>query len=109
MFNASRKGKEALGMVRNLYQHDHKFKCKPPCTKNSYSTKLLHDGRNTFPYTEVSITFDKTVALAKTKFTSNAETVLTGFGGAVSSGRTFLWILVSLLGVSKVIHFLKVY
>ena len=36
-------------------------------------------------YTEVSITFDKTVVLAKTKFTSNAETVLTGFGGAVSS------------------------
>ena len=48
------------------------------------------------------IVFDKTVEIIHTKFSTNAETLLTGFGGSVSSGRTLLWILVSLLGVSQV-------
>ena len=103
-FSSSSRGDEALLLLRSLYGHDYKFKCKTPCQTNKYSTRL-YDKSNLptlFPLTTLSIIFDKTVKVVQTKFSTDTETLLTGFGGSVSSGRTLLWILVSLLGASKV-------
>ena len=103
-FNSSSRGIEAKLLLRSLYGHDYKFKCKRPCQTNKYSTRL-YDKSNLptrIPLTTLSIIFDKTVKVVHTKFSMDTETILTGFGGSVSSGRTLLWILVSLLGASKV-------
>ena len=90
-------------VLQSLYTHDYKFKCKTPCQRNRYSTRL-YDKSNlrSINVTSLNIVFDKTVDVVHTKFSADTETLLTGFGGSVSSGRTLLWILVSLLGLSQV-------
>ena len=102
-FNSSRKGDEVMSLLRSLYSHDYKFKCKAPCQTNKYITGV-YDKSNlrSKKVLSLTITFDKTVKVVHTKFSTDTETLLTGFGGSVSSGRTLLWILVSLLGVSQV-------
>ena len=91
-------------LLRRLYGHDYKFKCKTPCQTNKYSTRLYDKSilHSSSPVTSLSIIFDKTVEIVHTKFSIGIDTLLTGFGGSVSSGRTLLWILVSLLGLSQV-------
>ena len=103
-FNSSSKGIEAMLLLRSLYTHAYKFKRKSPCKTNKYSTTLLYDesNQNYLNGTELAIIFDKTVEVIRTKFSADTETLLTGFGGSVSSGRTLLWTLVSLLGASQV-------
>ena len=103
-FNSSSQGVEAMLLLRSLYTHAHKFKCKSPCKTNKYSTTLLYDesNQNYSNRTELAIIFDKTVEDVRTKFSTDTETLLTGFGGSVSSGRTLLWLLISLLGASQV-------
>ena len=101
-FNFSSKGDETKLMLLSLYNHDYKFNCKTPCQTNKYSTNLLHHEPKR-DWTGLSIIFDNTVKVIHTKFSTDTETLLTGFGGAVSSGRTLLWIFVSFLGASQVI------
>ena len=48
--------------------------------------------------------FDKTVNVVRSRFSISGPTYLTKAGGFVGVGRTLLWILVSLLGVSQVIY-----
>ena len=102
-FNSSRKDEDTAALLGSLFTHDYKFNCKKPCQTNRYSTNSLYkfDQRN-FNETELGIVFDKTVEVVHTKFSTDIETLLTGFGGAVSSGRTLLWIVFSLLGASQV-------
>ena len=72
-------------------------------SKNTYSTNPLYKfNQRNFNDTELGIVFDKTVEVVHTKFSTDIGTLLTGFGGAVSSGRTLLWIIFSLLGASQV-------
>ena len=94
---------KARVLLRSLWAHDYKFKCKTPCKKNKYSTRLFD--RSKLHYSDVTtltIIFDKTVEIVHTKFSTDTETLLTGFGGSVSNGQTLFWILVSLLGLSQV-------
>ena len=100
-FNFSDKGDETKLMLLSLYSHDYKFNCKTPCQTNKYFTNLLNHERKR-DWTGLGIIFDNNVEVVHTKFSTDAETLLTGFGGAVSSGRTLLWVLVSLLGASQV-------
>ena len=55
------------------------------------------------PFTALIIVFDRTAEVTHTRFSINEQTLLTKLGGAVSSGRTLLWILVSILGGIQVI------
>ena len=77
-----------------------KFKCETPCTQRIFKNTLSHS----VPYngTSLLITFSPKVAITKSKFSIDAETLLTRFGGSVSSGRTLLWILLGLLGAPQV-------
>ena len=106
-FNSSAMDKESLkdGYVTlwQLYRHDYKFECKPPCTRNRYLTSLLfHEQNKGKPYTEVIVAFDATVEVVHTKFSSDVESVIFGFGSSVANGRLLLWIIVSLLGIPQV-------
>ena len=83
-----------------IYQHDVRFKCRTPCITDKYTTRLLHNA----PHTEtmILIVFDRTLSVAHSSFSINSQTFLTRLGGSVSSGRTLLWILLSLLGTCQV-------
>ena len=65
-----------------------------------YTTRRI--GRTPFNYTGINLIFDRTVDVTQAAFRINAKTFLTRLGGAVASGRTLLWILVSLLGATQV-------
>ena len=106
-FNSSRRdarSNENIILLRSLYQHDLKFKCRTPCQTNRYSTRLLNydSNKNYLNGTELLIIFDKTVEVVRTKFSTDIEMLLTGLGGSVSSGRTLLWVLLSFLTASQV-------
>ena len=106
-FNVSKaKERQIHEMFEYLFQHNVKFKCKAPCTTNKYTTSLLH----TISQHEdmvIKVVFDRTLEVTRSTFSINSQTFLTSLGGSVSSGRTLLWILVTLLGASQVIskHF----
>ena len=48
------------------------------------------------------VTFDQTVEVTHSAFGINGQTLLARLGGSVSSGRTLLWLLVTLLGAPQV-------
>ena len=87
-------------LFRTLLSHVMKFKCKTPCTQRVYLKTVTHQ----IPYkgTSLIITFNPKVAITKSKFSIDAQTLLTRFGGSVSSGRTLLWILLGFVGASQV-------
>ena len=52
--------------------------------------------------TYLILAFDKTLEVDHSDFSIDSQTFLARLGGSVSSGRTLLWILVSLFGVAQV-------
>ena len=91
-------------MFQQIYRHDMKFKCRKPCTTNMYRSRLLHNVPH--PDTRrriVQMVFDKTLRVSRSTFSIDSQTFLARMGGSVSSGRTLLWLLVTLLGASQVI------
>ena len=77
--------------------------CKIPCTRSKYTVRYLSKG----PWAEAALNliFDSTVEVTRTRFSINEQTLLTNLGGAISSGQTLLWILVTLLGATQVISY----
>ena len=102
-FNVSwAKKKEITKLFLQTYHHNLKTKCKTPCKTTKYTTRLLYtvpDPSNAV----LGIVFDKTVDVTWSTFSIDSQTFLAILGGSVSSGRTLLWLLVTLLGVSQVI------
>ena len=103
MFNIS---KEKVSKVEKLwitiFNHNLKFTCETPCTTTKYTTRLLQSVPHAF--SAMHVVFDKTVDITHSTFSISEQTLLTRLGGSVSSGRTLLWILVSLLGTTKVVN-----
>ena len=77
------------------------FECEIPCTRNKYATRFL--SKASWPQTTLNLAFERTVDVTQSTFSIDEQTLLTKLGGAVSSGRTLLWILVSILGAAQVI------
>ena len=90
-------------LFKPLYFHNREFKCKTPCTKNVYTSSFLHTSPSAIPSTVLMVIFDKKLEVAHSTFSIDGQTLLTRLGGSVSSGRTLLWILVSILAVSQVL------
>ena len=76
-------------------------------TTTKYTTRLLQNVPH--DYSTMLVAFDRTVDVTHSTFSINEQTLLTRLGGSVSSGRTLLWILVSLLGATKVVNYLMPY
>ena len=87
-------------IFRQIFFHSMPFDCKDPCTKNAYRTKLTHKIPKNG--TSLIITFNSKINIVRAKFSTDAQTLLARLGGSVSSGRTLLWILISLLGIGQV-------
>ena len=75
--------------------------CLPPCTKYIYETKRLFEVKWTEKEGGICLMFSKKIAFTKTSFLIGVPSFLTGFGGAVSGGRTLMWIIVSGLSLLK--------
>ena len=89
-------------LFKPLYFHNREFKCKTPCTKNVYTSSFLHASPSAISSTVLIVIFDKKLEVAQSTFSINGQTLLTRLGGSVSSGRTLLWILLSILAGSQV-------
>ena len=89
-----------------LYTHDRTFNCRTPCTTNVYTIKYAQTMPSTISNTTfLLLIFEKILEVGHSTFSINEQTFVTRLGGSVSSGRTLLWILVSLLGASQVYLF----
>ena len=92
-----------LKLFTHMYYHDGVFNCKSPCSTNVYSTRFVHKAEKARgKATTVVITFDKNLEIFRSTFSIDEQTLLTRLGGSVSSGRTLLWIFLTLLGVFQV-------
>ena len=102
-FNLSTENEEKIKKtLLDLNNHDPSFKCKRPCTTNLYTSRLMSN----IPSSEtgIKLVFDRTISVTRSAISINGQTFLTRLGGSVSSGRTLLWILVTLLGAPQVIQ-----
>ena len=90
-------------LLKPLYFHDYKFNCRTPCTSNVYTTKYVQTSPSHDNATHLVLVFDKTVEVGHSVFSIDGQTFLTRLGGSVASGRTLLWILLSLFGALQVI------
>ena len=92
-------------LFKPLYYHDTSFKlCKTPCTTNVYTTKYVQTTPS--PDKDLAglvLAFDKILEVGHSTFSIDGQTFITRLGGSVSSGRTLLWILLSLFGAVQVI------
>ena len=91
------------GIFLALNSHYTSFNCKRPCTTNLYTSRLMGKiplKENNFK--TVELVFDRTISVTRSTFSINEQTFLTRLGGSVSSGRTLLWILVTLHGAPEV-------
>ena len=92
-------------LLMPLYYHDKRFNCKTPCTTNVYTTKYIQTTPSPVEnWTFLTLAFDKTLDVGHSTFSIDGQTFVTRLGGSVSSGRTLLWILISLFGAVQVIH-----
>ena len=88
-------------MFLQMYEHDVRFECKMPCSKDKYTSKLVHQVPSRVP--KIMIVFERTLSVTRSTFSISGQTFLTRLGGAVSSGRTLLWILASLIGAFQIL------
>ena len=83
--------------------HNVEFNCKTPCSANKFNTHDVHTAEMKSKEYALVIVFDKKLDVVHSTFRIDEQTFLTRLGVSVSSGRTLLWILVTLLGASQVI------
>ena len=78
--------------------------CKPCCKKYIFKTQKLYENQRIGDENAVKIVFPRRVKLIRTSFLMNTQNLLTGFGGAISSGQTLMWIIVTILGLAKALE-----
>ena len=90
------------GIFNKIYFHDIQLKkCKTPCTKTVYHSKRYLQNVPSKGL-KVVIMFETSITVTESSFMIDGPTLLTRFGGSVSSGRTLLWILLSILALTQV-------
>ena len=100
-FNLSiAKDKAVDSLFKPLYFHNRRFGCKTPCTQKIFSSRFVHASPSDNMY--MVIVFEKAVKLVRSSFSINGQTLLSQLGGSVSSGRTLLWVLLTILAVFQV-------
>ena len=88
-------------LFRHVFDHNSKYECRPPCTSFVYNTKFVHKAQRGSKMS-VQITFENSVEVVRSTFSVDEQTFLTRLGGSVSSGRTLLWIFLTLVGIFEV-------
>ena len=90
-------------LLKPLYYKDKSFDCRTPCTKKVFNIKHVQTTPSGMTgVTYLILAFDKILEVDNSDFSIDSQTFLARLGGSISSGRTLLWILVSLLGAAQV-------
>ena len=84
-FNVSdKRSKEVIAMFAPLYFHNKEFKCKTPCTKTVYSSKLMHSWPTKWKnQAALIVVFDKKMHVTHSTFSINGQTLLVRLGKLV--------------------------
>ena len=107
-FNLSKEEDEDLKKkFRRIYFHSLSSKCKSPCTRNIFTSKMTH--RIPDSDAAIFITFHPSIEVFQSRLSVDAQTLLTRLGGSISSGRTLLWILLSIFGAFQVPIFIHLW
>ena len=91
-------------LFKPVYFHTRDFRCKTPCTKTVFSSTTIATSAIEANNIVLYLVFDKMMDVTHSAFVINEQTLLVRLGGTVSTGRTLLWILVSILAASQVLH-----
>ena len=75
--------------------------CKRPCRKYIFETETLYETSWRRKENYLKIVFSRNVILTRTSFLISIHNLLTGVGGAISGGRTLMWVLLTILGFTK--------
>ena len=104
IFNFSEtKETKIRALFKPMYFHNREFRCKTPCSKSVFSSKYLGTSPSGGPnQISLAVAFDPMMDETHSSFAINEQTLLVRLGGTVSTGRTLLWILVSILAASQV-------
>ena len=90
-------------LFTHVYYHDGVFNCSLPCLTNVYNSRFVHKAEKArLKPSTIVITFDNTVQVFRSTFSIDGQTLFTRLGGSVSSGRTLLWIFLTMLGLVQV-------
>ena len=109
-FNLTKEDKTTKNIYDILYEITNDFEpnsCKRPCRKFLFETQKLYENTRHFDINSIMVVFPKKVELIKTSFLTTVPNLLTGLGGAVSSGQTLMWLIVTLLGINTAVDRLK--
>ena len=109
-FNLSKEEEEEVKkMFRRIYFHSLSLssKCKSPCTRSIFTSKMTH--RIPDSDSAIFITFHPSIEVFQSRLSVDAQTLLTRLGGSISSGRTLLWLLLSIFGACQVAILVQVW
>ena len=84
-------------LVESRYAKIPSLTCENACMQTIYETTLLEELPS--DRTRIQLYFDNTVDIVRISFRVNFDTFLTRLGGAVSFGRTGLWIFITTFDV----------
>ena len=88
-------GKQIRTMFRMVLPRFQPQTCKTPCTETVFETQLLSS--NPSHDHIMALVFDPIVSVTRSSFSISGQTLVGRLGGSVSSGRTLLWGLLTLL------------
>ena len=100
------KNKNVTDAMLAIFESQYVKICTEPCTQTEYEATLLEELPS--DRTRIQLDFDPTIDIVRNSFMINIQTLLTRLGGAVSFGRTGLWIFTTAMeGICKASTFFR--
>ena len=87
--------KQMKTIFRTVFPKFQSQTCKTPCTETVFETQLLGKSPSLDPL--LKLVFDPVVSVTRSSFSISPQTLVGRLGGSISSGQTFLWVLLTLL------------
>ena len=89
------KDQQIKTMFRHAFPKFQPQTCKTPCTETVFDTQLLFKSPSLDPV--IQLTFEPVISVTRSSFSISPQTLTGRLGGSVSSGRTLLWGLLTVL------------
>ena len=99
--------KTVLETIDNLSTDYKSTVCKKPCTSYNFHTRLMYSFTKNRTENAIKLVFDTEMDITNTYFLMKFPSLLTGLGGAISGGRTFFWLIISIVGLFRVLNSFK--
>ena len=90
------KEKQIKKIFRVVFPSYQPLTCKTPCTHTVFDTQFLFNSPSQDPV--IKLIFEPVVSVTRSIFSISPQTLVGRLGGSVSSGRTLLWIVLTVMG-----------